>query len=709
MVVSMDGRLNPQSAQLHLAGGMPPELPQFMPVQDLGEKPDTEHAVTNDVLVWLARLLVFVGTATIAGYGIFEMLAIVGFLEMTIPQGVMLFFFAITFTWIAFTAASTLTGILVPPARFEATNSLGNSLTVLLMPIHNENPTPTTAALQAMAEGLEAHGVAHNFEIVVISDSTNDGAWIAETIALTRLRDALERVMPVWYRRRWDNVGSKSGNVEDFVKRWGGRYDYMVVLDADSLMMPQTVITMIRRMEGDPQLGLLQTVPVLIGQWSFFARLQQFAGRVYGSAIVRGLAAWSGNDGNFWGHNAVIRISAFAQGCGLPVLPGPKPFGGHIMSHDFVEAALMRRAGWKVRMAPDLEGSWEESPPSLIEVANRDRRWAQGNLQHTKVIRACGLSLVSRVHFSLGIMSYIASPLWLLTILTGFGLTLQASLTRFDYFPRGLQLFPDWPRFDSERMVTLFIFSMIILLVPKIMGLIRSIISSKMRRGSGGISRLLASTILETVFSALYAPLMMLIQTNHVLQILTGRDSGWSPQRRSVSGVPWREVWLYHWKHTLFGFVVAFCAFLLSPILLAWLSPALLGLMLAVPLSKASSSAAFGRWLARYGILRIPEEMHPPDLVRRRDDIARTLPPLPTDGLWHLARNSQSRLTHLSHNLPPPAGPRGYPDGSRLTAERKIRDAQTLQEALQWLSPSERMLVAADAGLLEHLAMLPDV
>ncbi len=679
-----------------------------MPVQDLREAPDAPRAVTSSLITRVGRLLVLMITAAIAGYGIYEMVAIVGFLEMTFPQGVMLLFFALTFTWIAFTTASALTGILVPAAGFAAKESLGESLTVLLMPIHNEDPIPTAAALQAMAEALDQLGIARHFEIAILSDSTHETAWIAETMAAARLRTALEHVMPVWYRRRWRNVGRKAGNIEEFVKRWGGRYDYMVVLDADSLMMPRTLRTMIRRMEGDPRLGLLQTVPTLIGQMSLFARLQQFAGRTYGSVIARGLSAWSGDDGNFWGHNAVIRVTAFAQSCGLPALPGPKPFGGHMMSHDFVEAALMRRAGWKVRMATDLDGSWEESPPSLIEVANRDRRWAQGNLQHIKVIGAYRLSFVSRVHFFLGIMSYLASPLWLLTLLTGFALTLQATLIRPEYFVRQFQLFPDWPRFDAERMVNLFIFSMIILLMPKILGVLRSILSPNQRRGSGGISMLFAGSILETILSALYAPLMMLMQTSHIIQILTGRDAGWSPQRRSASGIPWGAVCRQHWMHMLIGLGVAYFAYRLSPILLAWLSPALLGLVLAVPLSKASGSVALGRWLARFGILRIPEEAHIPDLVRRRDTLAQNSPPLPVDGLRHLARDSYSRLTHINFNPEPPADPRGVPDGCRLIAAKKVADARTLQEVLEWLSPSERLRVAADKRLLEHLAYLPD-
>ena len=279
------------------------------------------------------------------------------------------------------------------------------------MPIYNEDPLRTTAGLQAMAEALALIDAHRGFEIVILSDSTNADAWIRETLSVHRLRDSLLAVMPVWYRRRWQNIARKSGNLEDFVTRWGGRYDYMIVLDADSLIDAPTLQRLVNAMQSDPDLGILQTAPQLIGAKTFFGRLQQFAACVYGPVITRGLSAWSGDSGNYWGHNAIIRMAAFAQNCGLPQLAGRKPFGGFVLSHDFVEAALMRRSGWKVRMATDCGGSWEESPPSLIDIAIRDRRWAQGNLQHMKIIGAAGLSFISRMHLGVGIMSYLSSPL----------------------------------------------------------------------------------------------------------------------------------------------------------------------------------------------------------------------------------------------------------------------------------------------------------
>jgi len=392
----MDSQLKsaiPPEGRDVVRAGMPFERPLDMPVQDLRRAPASLQMEAAPARAIFARALTTLGALAITGYGVYEMLGIVSFANMTFLQGVMILFFAVTLAWIAFAAASTITGFLVPPPRGNPDTSIAGSHTALVMPIYNEDPSRTTAGLQAMAEALAQNDAAQHFEIVIISDSTDVDAWINESLAADELRRTLHETIPVWYRRRWHNAGRKAGNVEEFVKRWGGRYDYMIVLDADSLMSASTLVELVRRMQADPRLGILQTVPMLIGHTSVFARIQQFSGRVYGALIARGVAAWSGNEGNYWGHNAIIRVAGFAQTCGLPLLPGRRPFGGHVLSHDFVEAALIRRAGWKVRMAPELDGSWEESPPSLVDVAIRDRRWAQGNLQHSQIIAADGTEL----------------------------------------------------------------------------------------------------------------------------------------------------------------------------------------------------------------------------------------------------------------------------------------------------------------------------
>jgi membrane glycosyltransferase len=703
----MDLRLNLTAFEPRAgSGGMPPEQPLDMPHQDLRYKPSRRAGQGPGAAVLYARFILASITIGVTTYGVYQMLQVVRFASMTLLQGLMIFFFAVSLGWIAFAAGSVLAG--ASKRRDPRPGSGSATLTALVMPIYNEDPLRTTAALQAMAEALALIDLNRSFEIVILSDSTNADAWIRETLSVNLLRDSLLPIMPVWYRRRWQNIARKSGNLEDFVTRWGARYDHMIVLDADSLIDAPTLQRLVQAMQADPDLGILQTAPQLIGARTFFGRLQQFAACVYGPVITRGLSAWSGDSGNYWGHNAIIRMAAFAQYCGLPKLAGRKPFGGFVLSHDFVEAALMRRAGWKVRMATDCGGSWEESPPSLIDIAIRDRRWAQGNLQHMKIIGSAGLSFASRMHLGVGIMSYLSSPLWLVMLGIGFALAVQSHLIRPEYFNHDFQLFPTWPRFDVELMMALFWFSMVVLLIPKMLGLIHALLSRRIRRGSGGIIGVGASFLLEVILSALYAPILMLIQCRHVFEVFMGRDSGWKPQRRDGGGTTWSEAWHFHKRHMFLSCVTAVIVWFLSPPLLAWLSPALLGLFLAVPLSRASGSECLGRVLSRLALLRTPEEVETPTLLLRRQELVRQAKALPEDGLRHLARNRESRLTHINGNLARPADPRGHPDPYAFTAEQKLKDARSLEEALAWLTAVERVEVAGDARLLNQLALLPD-
>src|SRR3984957_15620248 len=710
MVVPMDLQLNTGAAfENDSPGGMPPEAPVSMPPQDLHHKAwrTIRQLISPEVLY--ARFILIVVTVGVTTYGVYQMLQVVRFASATLLQGTMIFFFAISLGWIAFSAGSVLAGASKrrDPLPLEPA-AAGASLTALVMPIYNEDPTRTAAGLQAMAEALQRMDAHRGFEIVMLSDSTEADAWIRATRKVSKLPAALHSIMPVWYRRRWRNVARKSGNLEDFVTRWGGRYDHMIVLDADSLIDAATLTRLVQTMHADPALGILQTAPQLIGARTFFGRLQQFAACAYGPVISRGLAAWSGDSGNYWGHNAIIRVSAFAQSCGLPELEGRKPFGGHVLSHDFVEAALMRRVGWKVRMATDCGGSWEESPPSLIDVAVRDRRWAQGNLQHMKIIGASGLSFASRLHLGIGIMSYLSSPLWLVMLCIGFALAIQSHLIRPEYFNHDFQMFPTWPRFNVELMMALFWFSMVILLVPKFLGLLRALLSRRMRRGGGGGIGLCASFLLEIVLSALYAPVMMLSQSRHVFEILLGRDSGWNPQRRDDGGTTWREAWRYHMRDTLIAAMTGAILWFLSPPLLAWVSPALLGLLIAIPLSRASGSRSIGGALSKIGLLRTPEEVDVPALVRRRAELVAQARALPEDGLRYLARNREARLAHVEGNLPRPPDPPGQPDPNAFTARQKLLDARSLEEALGWLTRIERVEVAGSEQLLTLLSQLPD-
>jgi membrane glycosyltransferase len=656
----------------------------------------------------LARLVTFGGAVALTVYAAREMVAVVSIDgSMTYLQALMLVLFTITFGWIALSASAAVAGALFGGVRLRARKDASiEARTVLVMPVYNEDPARCFASLQAMALALLDRGSADTFEIFVLSDTTNPDVWIKETAALQMLRDSLGDGMRVWYRRRTENVNRKAGNLQDFVTRWGGRYDFMIVLDADSILSADTLLTMVREMSADTNLGLLQTVPRLVGGDTLLARLQQFAGTVYGPIVARGIAAWQGDDGNYWGHNAILRTRAFAAAAGLPHLAGRKPFGGLILSHDFVEAALLRRAGWSVRMLPTLGGSWEESPPTLLDVAARDRRWAQGNMQHLAVVGAKGLAWPNRVHMWIGVMSYLASPLWLALILVGLAVTAQVASVQFDYFGDELTLFPRWPRFDTERMVELFVFSMGVLLLPKIMGFLRALVNREMLK-TVGIVRLVLGVPFETLMSALYAPISMLMQSRQVWEILRGRDSGWSVQSRKRTALPWGLLWRRHWLHSLAGIGISAGLAYVSPHLLAWMAPTLIGMALALPLSAASASVLLARLAQVFGLLTIPEEVAPPRVMLRRDEFeANLVREIEAVTIERLLTDDGARQRHFANVLPRPQAARGQPDLALLSARAKVTDARSVGEALAWLSPAERIAVLGEHELFAKLVEL---
>ncbi len=343
-----------------------------MPAQNLRCCPRERRPGWPSLKTLLARLVTFGGALALTVYATREMIAVVSVGGISALQWAMVVLFAITFGWISIAAAAAASGVFFGGVRLRGREGQAvEHRTALVMPIYNENPATSFAALEAMAECLLQQD-AKGFELFVLSDTNNPDTWVKETAAFHALREAVGDGMRVWYRRRSDNTGRKVGNLHDFVTRWDGRYDFMIVLDADSILSAETLLLMVREMVADPDLGLLQTVPRLAGGKTLYARLQQFAGRVYGPIVARGIASWQGDDGNYWGHNAIVRVRAFASSAGLPTLQGRKPFGGAILSHDFVEAALLRRAGWAVRMLPTVDGTWEDSPPSLLDAAARD-------------------------------------------------------------------------------------------------------------------------------------------------------------------------------------------------------------------------------------------------------------------------------------------------------------------------------------------------
>lgn len=692
----------------------PPESPLPTPIQSLTrfDRSERRKRPRLEAQVLAARVFVFGGAALLTAFGVNEMYGVINVGSITTLKWMLLVLFAINFSWITLSFTGAIVGflhLLLAARRPSAPGSLREQ-TAVVMPIYNEAPERVFAAMQAMIEDVEATGLGAHFSYFMLSDSTNPDVWVAEEQAFLALRERLGPNARVYYRHRPRNVARKAGNIEDFLKRWGGAYEHMIVLDADSLMTGECIVTLTAAMEADPDAGIIQTLPLIINRNTFFARLQQFSARLYGTVIGAGLAVWSGRQGNYWGHNAIIRSAAFAAHCTLPTLRGRPPFGGHVLSHDFVEAAMMVRAGYSVYMLPTLRGSYEESPPSLIDVATRDRRWCQGNLQHLRIMLARGLNPLSRQHFASGVMGYLNSPVWFAALIVGMLLVVQSAYIRPEYFTHEFARFPEWPRFDYERALALFGLTMAVLLTPKLLGLIYALFRTPTRRACGGGFRLVISSIVEVIFTALIAPIMMVIQTGSVLHILFGRDTGWQPQRRDDGSIPFLDIVRRHRSHMALGVLTLVVALMISTSLAAWMSPTIAGLMLAIPLSWASGKLALGMAMRRVGLLVTPEEGERPRVASRGAEIEaelRAAPPAISDSLMAIHADPRLRAAHELMLPPAPRRTRGEVVPDRVVAEAKLMDARNIEDAIAWLQPPERMIVLHDRALIDMLARLP--
>ncbi len=589
-----------------------------MPVQKLTEYTGKKCQFSVPAGTAAARFVLIVMTCLLTAGGCSALYFLLGPAVNEFSYIVFFVFFALTLCWISFSASSAVIGFCaVHKRRSWKEDTVSGSRTALVMPLYNEDVTRSLAAMEAMARDLCRTGFASCFDIVILSDSTKQTVLEKEQEMYVRLRKRLSGTMQVWYRNRTKNTARKAGNIADFIENWGSLYDYMVVLDADSIMSARTIVTMIQRMQGDRNIGILQTVPILCGDMNFFARLQQFASRVYGRVNGAGIAAWAGNEGNYWGHNAAVRIKAFAASCGLPQLSGFCSFGGYILSHDFVEAALMRRAGWKVCIASDLYDSWEESPPSLLDQTIRDRRWTQGNFQHLRVIGAKGLSFWNRLHFAVGIMGYLSSVLWLLLIVSGTVIM----VTKRGNLPVSV--------FTDTKMFYLFVYTLIVLFIPKMLGWLSTMLQGNVCRSCGGRATVTFGVIVEIIFSSLFSPVTMLFNTKNIVEIFSGRDAGWKSQRRSLDRLSVREAWRAHRLQCIGGTVFLSAFIIKYPESVLWYIPTLAGLIASVPLSVMSSSRKAGIFFSLFHLLVIPEETSVPEIIRSRDRIADELKSFP--------------------------------------------------------------------------------
>jgi membrane glycosyltransferase len=489
--------------------------------------------------------------------------------------------------------------------------SIAGTSTALIFPIYNENVVRVLEGLRTTYESLKRTGELERFDFFILSDSTNPDKWIEEERRWSELVRELGALGRIYYRRRISNEGKKSGNVRDFLNSWGRRYRYFVCFDADSVMRGELLVDLVKMMETHPDVGLIQTVPGLINAESLFGRMQQFANRFYAPIFITGLNFWAQSFGNYWGHNAIIRTEPFMHYCDLPQLPGRKPFGGQILSHDFVEAALMLKENWQVWFAYDLEGSYEEAPQGLIENAQRDRRWCQGNLQHSLLLLAKGLRGISRVHLLLGIFGYLSGPLWLAFLLTFSFIRWTDLLSELTMLPvRGFFPYLNLPA--TAHAFFIFIICMTVIMLPKVLALVDLAFDSERRRAFGGLARTTLSVVGETIFSTLHAPLQMLWHTRFVITILLGMGVSWGTQNRDADGTEWSYAMRRHWGHVLVGVVWGGLVFWLDEITFWWFLPVLLGMFVSIPLSVLTSRSSWGRRAKKAGLFLVPEEVVPP-------------------------------------------------------------------------------------------------
>lgn len=538
----------------------------------------------------------------------------------TFPEIIELVLYALLFGWISagfWTAIMGFFTLLRGHDRFSisATAAIDqpvapSSRTAILMPVCNENVTRIFAGLRATYESVKRTGQLEHFDFYVLSDTNQPDTQVAELDAWRRLCSTVDGYGRIFYRHRLHQIKRKSGNVADWCRRWGRSYRYMVILDADSVMNGSCLSRLMQLMEANPNAGIIQTAPTASGRDTLYARIQQFATRVYGPLFAAGLHYWQLGEGHYWGHNAIIRVAPFIEHCALGRLPGRGPLSGEILSHDFVEAALMRRAGWGVWMVYDLPGSYEEMPPNLLDELKRDRRWCIGNLMNFRLFLSKGLHPAHRAVFMSGVMAYLSAPLWFLFLLSSTALLALHKLTPPRYFVQPYQLFPIWPEWHPNWAIELFSATIMLLFVPKILAVL--LIWFKGSRPFGGTFKLFLSMLMEFLFSALLAPIRMLFHTQFVLGAFAGLPLHWHSPPREDAITTWRQATGRHGIGTLIGIVWGGGVYWLSPHYLWWLAPIVGALVIAIPVSVFSSYTSVGRLFRRLGLFSIPEEAHPP-------------------------------------------------------------------------------------------------
>jgi membrane glycosyltransferase len=548
-----------------------------------------------------------------------------------VVQTSILALFALLFCWVSVGFWTALMGFLQLLKGHDQYNISASTLsdepiprearTALVMPIANEDVSRVFAGLRATFESLKATGQLEHFDIFVLSDSNDPDTCVAEQKAWLEVCREVDGFGHIFYRRRRRRVKRKSGNIDDFCRRWGSSYRYMVVLDADSVMSGDFLTSLVRLMEANPGAGIIQTAPKASGMDTLYARMQQFATRVYGPLFTAGLNFWQLGESHYWGHNAIIRVKPFIEHCALAPLPGKGAFAGDILSHDFVEAALMRRAGWGVWIAYDLPGSYEELPPNLLDELKRDRRWCHGNLMNFRLFLVKGMHTVHRFVFLTGVMSYLSAPLWFVFLALSTGLLAIHTLLVPEYFLQPNQLYPLWPQWHPQEAIALFSATLTLLFLPKLLSVL--LICIQGAGEYGGRVRLVLSMLLESLFSMLAAPVRMLFHSVFVTAAFLGWSVQWNSPQRADNATPWSEALRRHGPQMLLGALWTALVGWLDPAFLWWLAPIVVSLMLSAPVSVITSRTGPGLAAFRLKLFLIPEEFQPPQELASTDRYTR--------------------------------------------------------------------------------------
>ena len=582
----------------------PEDAPLAMPRQSLTDSPTAAARVATTPVGVGRRRMVLAGATllitVLAAVAPFILYARKGFdpLEM-LAFGLFLVLIASIGCWFANSAIGLwvlMTNREQEDLSFAPHPQAPTTRTALLMPLYNEDAFAAMQRLTAIDNGLARLGVSDAFDLFVLSDTNKIEALMSEQAVFAGFR--LRTHSQAFYRHREKNVEAKSGNITDWTRRWGAAYEFMIVLDADSTMAGETILRMVDAMERNPGVGLIQTAPTIIKASTLFARVSQFSVKLYGRVAAAGLAWWTGSEGSYWGHNAILRVQAFAEAAGLPVLAGKKPFGGHIMSHDVVEAALLRRAGWAVHVTAALDGSCEETPPTITDFVRREHRWCQGNLQHLALLGAPGLTGASRVQLFMGVLAYLASPLWFASLVVGLVIQLQYPIdwASFFYFLK--------PQFTPFMLAS--VLAGALLIGPKIMGAVLVLSRPRERRAFGGGGRIIKGMVAEITLSAMLAPIFMVANTVAVTKIVCGQDAGWHAQQRDADGVSWGDAFrAMRWQMIVGLGFVATLAF--RPDLATFFIPIVGPLLLSAPIVVWTSRRATGKAFARKGFLVTPK------------------------------------------------------------------------------------------------------